>query len=66
MQGWEFLGQLTNISLLQGRRIVDTITSDSHDGSHALATLNNDQLLLGRGTGEHDFSVVPASRKSVP
>jgi hypothetical protein len=55
----EFARQLTNIGLLQGRRIVDTITSDSHNGSHALATLNNDQLLLGRGTGEHNLSVVP-------
>jgi len=56
-------GKLTNISLLQGRRVVDTVTSYSHNGTHALAALNNDQFLLGRSTGEHNLSVVPAEKE---
>ena len=55
----------TNIGLLEGRRIVDTIASDSHDGSQALATLYDDQFLLGRGTREHDLRVVPKEVEEV-
>merc|ERR1719394_1383936 len=48
----------SNISLLESRRIIDTVSGDGHNGSHPLTTLNNDQLLLGRGSGEDNLSVV--------
>lgn len=48
----------TNISLLEGRRVVDTVTSDGHDGSLSLTALYNDQLLLWGGTCKHDLGVV--------
>merc|ERR1711894_720506 len=48
----------TPISAFESGGIIDTITGDSHDSAHPLATLNNDQLLLGRGPGEYNLSVV--------
>ena len=48
----------TNISLLQGRRVVDAISSHSHNLSLSLATLNDDQFLLGGSTCEHNLRVV--------
>lgn len=55
----------SNVRLLQGGRVVDTITSYGNNGSHALATFHNDQLLLGRGTGKHDLSVVSGKNMNV-
>jgi len=49
---------LTNVSFLQGRRVIYTITCHSYNGSHSLASFHNDKLLLGWCTGEHNFSVV--------
>lgn len=49
----------TNVSLLEGRGVVDTITCHSHNLSLPLATLHNDKLLLGGGSGKHDLRVVP-------
>lgn len=49
----------TDISLLQSGGVVDTITGHSYDGTEALATFDDDQLLLRGGTGEYDFSVEP-------
>lgn len=34
-------------------------TSHSDDSTHPLAAFDNDELLLWRGTGEHNFGVVP-------
>merc|ERR1719188_213732 len=48
----------SNVSLLESRRVIDTISSDGNNGSHSLTTLDNDQLLLGRGSGEDNLSVV--------
>ena len=48
----------TDVGLLESGRVVDTISSDSHDGSLPLTTLHDDQLLLRRGPCEHDFFVV--------
>lgn len=54
-----------NVSLLESGGIVDTVTSYCHNGAQTLATLNNDQLLLGRGTGEHNLRVEPDNKRSV-
>merc|ERR550534_3462114 len=48
----------TDVSLLQGRRVVDTISGDGNDGAHPLATLHNNQLLLGRSSSEDNLVVV--------
>ena len=48
----------TDVGLFEGGRVVDTISSDSHDGSLPLTTLHDDQLLLWRGSCEHDLRVV--------
>merc|ERR1719445_3015995 len=48
----------TDVGLLQGRRVVDTISGDGNDGAHPLATLHNNQLLLGRSSGKDDLVVV--------
>ena len=48
----------TDIGFLQGGRVVDTVTSDSDDGSEPLATLDNDELLLGWRAGKDDLRVV--------
>ena len=50
--------ELTNISLLESRRVVDTIPSDSHNLSLSLTAFYNDQLLLGWGTSKHNFIMV--------
>jgi hypothetical protein len=49
---------LTNVSFLQGRRVIYTITCHSYNGSHSLASFHNDKFLLRWCTGEHNFSVV--------
>lgn len=51
--------QLTNVSFLQGWRVIDTITSHGNDSTQVLAALNNDQLLLWGCPGKHDFRVLP-------
>merc|ERR1719315_465739 len=48
----------SNISFLESRRIVYTVTCHGNNGTHTLATLDNDQLLLWGSSGEHDLSVV--------
>merc|ERR1712131_196501 len=48
----------TNIGLLEGGRVVDTITSDGDNLTSALATIDNDQLLLWRSTSKNNFFVV--------
>merc|ERR1712004_171652 len=48
----------TDVGLLQGGRVVDTISGDGNDGAHPLATLHNNQLLLGRSSGKDDLVVV--------
>jgi len=48
----------SNISFLESRRIVYTVTCHGNNGTHTLATLNNDQLLLWGSSSEHDLSVV--------
>merc|ERR1712004_571691 len=45
----------TDVGLLQSRRVVDTISSDGNDGTHPLATLHNNQLLLGAGPCEDNL-----------
>jgi hypothetical protein len=44
---YSFKQILTNVSFLQGRRVIYTITSDSYNRTHSLATFHNDQFLLG-------------------
>merc|ERR550534_3550920 len=48
----------TDVGLLQGGRVIDTISGDSNDGAHPLATLHNNQLLLRRSSGKDDLVVV--------
>merc|ERR1712004_96253 len=48
----------TNVGLLQSGRVVDTISSDGNDCTHPLATLHNNQLLLGAGSCEDNLRVV--------
>ena len=48
----------TDIGLLERWGIVDTITSDGDDLAGSLATIDDDKFLLGRSSGEHDFSVM--------
>merc|ERR1719383_1441408 len=40
-------------------RIIDSITSDSHNGAHPLTTLDNNQLLLRRCSCKYNLCVVP-------
>lgn len=47
----------TDIGLLDSRGIVDTVTSDSHDVTEALASIDNKKLLGGSGTGEDDLGL---------
>ena len=49
---------LTNIGLLEGRGVVDTITGHGHNGTATLAALHDDQLLLRGGTGKDNLCVV--------
>ena len=49
---------LTDIGLLEGGRVVDTVSGDGHDGTQSLTAFDDDQLLLRGGTGEHDLRVV--------
>ena len=49
---------ITDIGLLESGRIVDTVAGDSDDSAEALAAFDDDELLLGRGAGEHDLGVV--------
>ena len=48
----------TDIGLLESWRVVDPVARYRDDLSLALTTLDNDQLLLGRRTSEHDLRVV--------
>lgn len=52
------LAALTNVCLLESGRVVDTVSCDCYDGPLALASLDNDQLLLWRRTSEDDLRVV--------
>jgi len=47
----------SNIGLLDGRRVVDTIASDSDDVASLLAGIDNEQFLRRSGSGEHDFGL---------
>ena len=48
----------TDISSFQSWRIVNTITSNGHNGSKALETFDDDQFLLRRRSGENNFLIV--------
>ena len=39
-------------------KIPFNLTCNRDNGTHSLATLNNDKLLLWRGSGEHNLAVV--------
>lgn len=49
---------ITDIGFFEGRRVVDAVTGDCHDGAHPLETLDDHQLLLRRRTGKNDFGVI--------
>jgi hypothetical protein len=44
---YSFKLRLANVSFLQGRRVIYTITSHSYNSSHSLATFHNNKFLLG-------------------
>merc|ERR1719431_2002757 len=48
----------SDISFLEGRGVVNTVTCHSNNGTHTLAALDNNQLLLWRSSGEDDLGVV--------
>lgn len=48
----------TNIGLLEGRGVVDTISCYSYNLSSSLTTLHNNQLLLGRSTGKYNLAMI--------
>jgi len=50
-------GILTDVGLLQGRRVVDAVTGDRDDGALTLTALNDDELLLRRCSSEDDLGV---------
>ena len=47
----------TNISLLQSWWVIDTISSDSNNGTLALTSLDNDKFLLWWCSGKNNLSV---------
>mmetsp|Transcript_47293 Transcript_47293/g.64122 ORF Transcript_47293/g.64122 Transcript_47293/m.64122 type:complete len:436 (+) Transcript_47293:834-2141(+) len=47
----------TNIGLLNSRRVIDTITSDSDDVTELLASIDNEQFLGRSGSGENDLGL---------
>ena len=53
---------LTDIGLLEGGRVVDTVSGDGHDGTQSLTAFDDNQLLLRGGAGEHDLRVVAQNR----
>jgi len=48
----------TYVCLLEGRWVVDTVPCDCDDGPLALASLDDDELLLGWCAGEYDLRVM--------
>lgn len=50
--------------LLEGRRVVHTVTSYSNNLVSALAAFDDDQLLLRGGTRKHNLSGRPLAKKS--
>merc|ERR1719309_77807 len=48
----------SDISFLESRRIVYTVTCYGNNCTHTLATLHNVQLLLWGSSGEHDLGVI--------
>lgn len=55
----------TDIGLLEGGRVVDSVSRHRHDGSESLATLYDDQLLLWGRAGKHDFRVEPDFKNNI-
>jgi len=47
----------TDIGLLNGRGVIDTITSDSDDFSKSLASVNNEEFLGRSGSSENNFGL---------
>jgi len=48
----------TDVGLLEGGRVVDTVSGDSHDGAAALTAFDDFQFLLRRRSGKDDLGVV--------
>lgn len=48
----------TDVGLFQSGRIVHTVAGHSHDGALALTAFNDDEFLLGGGTGKDNLCMV--------
>lgn len=60
IQSREFKIDLTNLivsSLV--KQVASKLTGHSDNRTHSLTAFDDDELLLRRGTGEHNFGVVP-------